>query len=94
MVDKNKRRISVVADQAFIIRSITDVRVNFYMAPRIWTAAPASATIFQDRKAAEHVVFDLVRGSFRLPDEEFDVLPIEEAIRTYGSPTDVRRKGG
>lgn len=88
------KKITILAERAFVIRSVTDVSVRFYEARRIWNASPVHATIFTTRLAAEHVVYDLQHSAeaIRLPDEEFDVVSLYDAILMYGKPIDVRWK--
>ena len=86
-------KITLPLETLFVIRSITDVRIRFYEARRIWNGSPMHATLFTSKLAAEHVIYDLkhAENSILLPDEEFDIVPLRDAILTYGKRIDIRR---
>lgn len=94
-LNAENKKITLLAEKLFIIRSLTDTRIVFYEARRIWNASPMHATIFQTRQAAEHVIYDLIhaREAIKLPDEEFEIVLLWDAILTYGKPFEIKRKG-
>jgi len=92
-VNEENRKLTLLAEKLWVIRSMTDVRVSFYMARRVWSGSPMQATIFQDRNAAEHVLYDLMHAenAIRLPDEEYEIVPLYDAVLTYGQRIHIQR---
>ncbi|MBY0559887.1 hypothetical protein [Hyphomicrobium sp.] len=86
-------KVTLLAEKMFVIRSLTDSRINFYEARRVWNTSPAHATIFQSREAAEHVVYDLEHGRDRitLEGEELAIVPFVDAIMAHGTIIQVRK---
>lgn len=78
-------KISVHADQIWLIRILSDSRIDYWSCRRISNAAPTGATWFLSRDAAEHTIYDIKheKNFYHFDTNEYSIVSLEEAMKSF-----------
>lgn len=78
-------KITLDTAHIWLIRRVSDSRVDFWTCRRISQSSPMAATWFIDKEAAEHTIYDIEHepNFYKLETDEFEVVSLAEAMRPF-----------